>query len=441
MRVWFGGGSPFYGICALISGMLFLVRRIFLVAACLAVSALSAITIELDYNYDTNDFFDQPGAKEAMRAVADFYEERIHDNLLEIDQVAFGSSSSWSASFSHPGTGALASIAGLVVPEDTIIVYVGGRNLGGSSGVGGPGGYSAGGFSPWFARIEARGQSGALDIPATDFGPWGGSLSFNTTKTWHFQLDGRPSGSSSDFVSVALHEMGHLLGIGTAVSWDDQIDGDDLFNGVLSVEAFGGPVPVDAGQGHWQDDGACSFPLGYIPSNPLNVLSVTYGSFGQSHAVDQIALMDPSSCTITSVTSLKVLTDLDMAALADVGWEVFQPLELTVTALGPGASSFTWPSSTGQSYTVQRTTDLAVAWANLSTPADGDGQVMVFSDPSPPIGQAFYQLVSSASAPAAAALAAPLEGIAAAPVSQEADGVTTASREIRMVEFCGEHAH
>lgn len=84
--------------------MLFLVRRIFFVAAYLAASALSAITIELDYSYDTNDFFDQPGAKEALRAVADFYEERIHDNLLEIDQVAFGETFSMAggqASWNH----------------------------------------------------------------------------------------------------------------------------------------------------------------------------------------------------------------------------------------------------------------------------------------------------------------------------------------------------
>lgn len=313
-----------------------------LLCACAAVSSLSAIQIELDYTYDTQGFFDQPGSREALRAVADFFEERLNDSLLEIDQDTFNSGSglnyTWSATFRHPGNASTITLPGLVVPANTIIIFAGGENLGGATGLGGPGGYGASGNQAWFDHLDARGQSGALATPATDFGPWGGFITFNTSLSWHFQMDSRPEGTKADFVSVALHELGHVLGIGTADSWDASINEDDAFTGSQSVSSFGAPVPLDPLLGHWQDDANCSAPLGYTPGNALNVLSQTYTSFGNAHGVDQIALMDPSSCTITNVTTLLVFTDLDFAALSDIGWEVFQPLDLEVLTLEPAAA-------------------------------------------------------------------------------------------------------
>jgi len=371
----------------------------------LSGSVASALTIELDYTYDTNGFFDQAGSKEALRAVADFFEERIHDNLLEINQNTFGSGNSWSAIFPHPGTGLEQRVAGLIVPEATIIVYVGGRPLGGPVGWGGPGGWSGSASSQaWFDRVDARGQVGELADPATDFGPWGGSVTFGSGKTWHFQLDSRPPMGASDFVSVALHELGHVLGVGTAASWDAQIDGDDLFQGTRSVESFGAAVPVDGSGGHWQDDGVCGGPLGYNPDNPLNVLSLTYASFGTAHGGAQIALMDPSSCTITSSTTLKVFTDLDLAALSDIGWNISQPVSLAGPVVAATAVTLTWPTTTGQTYTLQRRPDFDTDWGAVTLAESGDGQVMTFTDTSPPAGQAFYRLVSETpTAPAAAA--------------------------------------
>jgi hypothetical protein len=400
----------------------------------LAGSVASALTIEFDYTYDTNGFFDQPGSKEALRAVADFFEERIQDNLLEINQNTFGSGNSWTARFWHPGTGELQSVEGLIVPADTIIIYAGGRDIGGASGRGGPGGYSLSGTSQaWFDRVDARGQTGELDVPATDFGPWGGAVTFHTGKTWHFELDGRPATSASDFVSVALHELGHVLGIGTAESWDAQIDGDDLFQGVRCVESFGGPVPVDATWGHWQNDGACSWPLGYDPDNPLNILSLTYTSFGTAHGGNQIALMDPSSCTITSSTTLKVFTDLDLAALSDIGWEISQPVALEGPVVVPTQVSLSWPSTTGQTYTLQRRVDFDSDWVDLTLAESGDGQLVTYLDTSPPAGKAFYRLVSeSAAAPEALALSA---AFASEPLPLGEERVEVP----RTVDGCGEH--
>ena len=47
------------------------------------------INIHIDYSLDAGGFFNQSGAKEAMEAVAEFFEERITDSLLAIDQDAF----------------------------------------------------------------------------------------------------------------------------------------------------------------------------------------------------------------------------------------------------------------------------------------------------------------------------------------------------------------
>ena len=89
-----------------------------------------AIKIQLDYTYDTNGFFNQAGAKEALRAVADFYEPLLTDSLSRIDTAQWPAGNTWSAVFTHPGTGAQQDIANLVVPADTLIVYAGGRALG-----------------------------------------------------------------------------------------------------------------------------------------------------------------------------------------------------------------------------------------------------------------------------------------------------------------------
>ena len=257
---------------------------------------------------------------------------------------------------------------------------------------------------------------------------------FNTEKTWHFQLDGRPPVAGSDFVSIALHEMGHLLGIGTSPSWNALIDGSGLFQGVRSVESFGGPVPVDGGGGHWQDDAACVSGSGYDPNNPLNVLSLTYTSFGTEHGSHQIALMDPASCTITNSTTLKVFTDLDWAALSDIGWEVFQPVSLAGPIVEPADVALNWPSTTGQTYTLQRGPDFDTDWGDLTLAVSGDGGLMTFSDTTAPADKAFYRLVSESAA------AAP-EVLAFSEVFVGEAVIEVFSAVPPMVVGCGAHEH
>jgi hypothetical protein len=374
---------------------------------CFVTVSAQAIVIQLDYSYDLNGFFEQAGAKEAMRKAADLFEELITDSLLRIDPDAyFGSGNTWTARASHPGTGGFIDLVDLIVPADTLIVFVGGRNLGGSIGLGGPGGIAGGsGSSAWVNAVTGRGQAGALASPKTDFAPWGGTITFNNQSNWHFQVDGRPAGSNSfDFISTALHELGHLLGIGTANSWDAQIDSNKRFNGVRSMASFGGPVPVTNDQGHWQDDGNCPFD----PNGVNNVASYTYGSFGRDHGDVQIAILDPQGCLISSETNLRVFTDLDLAALSDIGWEVQMPLQIDTDVLGPEGVSFSWPSSTGSSVYLQRVAQLGDSWLDILPVIAGDGLVKSISDEDPLPEKAFYRLSGSSSFAASSSLRVPV---------------------------------
>ena len=332
-----------------------------------------ALEIRIDYTYDTNNFFNTQEKRDAMEAVADFYGNMIQDNLLRIDQSEF--SASWTASFFHPSTGALQTIPGLVVPEDVIIVYVGGRGLGGSTaGVAGPGGFtSASGGQLWFDRVLGRGQPGAESLTPsenTDYAPWGGSISFdNSSRTWNFSQTGNQPGT--EFMKIALHEMGHVLGIGTADTWDNQLSGG-TFTGPAVINSFGSAPGADGG--HFQGS--------------LN--SELFGSFGVTHGSSRPVLMLPGS--IDTGTNFDVATDLDLAALVDIGWEIRPKTELRSTALSPSAASFNWNSVSFRTYQVQRSVNLSSFASGGSLQGNGNGLVQAWSDPAPPADRAFYRL-------------------------------------------------
>jgi len=261
----------------------------------LAQSGRAQVNISFEYTFDTGFLSGNATAQADLQAAANALAGRLTDSLSAITPSG---QNSWSATFSNPTTGTQQSVNNLSVPANTIVIYIGARDLGASTlGLGGFGGFNASGTQSWADLISQRGQAGA---PNTDFGPWGGSISFNNTTSWYFDSD--PStvdvpGGQSDFYSVALHELGHVLGIGTATSWNNKISGGQ-FTGAASVAAHGGtPVPLDASGGHWANGTTSTLP-------------------GTSTL--QEAAMDPS----LTVGTRKLFTDLDFAGLTDVGWQV-----------------------------------------------------------------------------------------------------------------------
>lgn len=277
----------------------------------LAVAPADAFTLAIDYRYDTNGFFTaNPQAATTLEAAADFFESIIIDQISDITPT---SGNEWSQTFFHPGTLDLYTVSTsaalndpvpneirpLSVAANTLVIYAGGAGLGGSLGVGGPGGGGASGSSEWLETVFERGENGASGTQPTDFAPWGGSISFATDQTWHFGLGNTVAGRN-DFYSVALHELGHLLGLslpGDTYSWDTYQEGSE-FAGPNVIAVHGSAAAtVSTTDLHWA----------------AGTNSTIFGT-----TTPQQAVMTAGIVTGTR----KVFTELDVAALRDVGWDV-----------------------------------------------------------------------------------------------------------------------
>lgn len=121
----------------------------------------------------------------------------------------------------------------------------------------------------------------------TDFEPWAGTISFNSEIDWDFSLD-NSNPNKIDFISVALHEIGHVLGIGTAPIFDSIVAGE-AFDGVNAKAVNNGnPIPLESDLAHVKD-----------------------GFQGDS------VLLDP-----TKNSGRNLPSDIDLAILADIGYEI-----------------------------------------------------------------------------------------------------------------------
>jgi hypothetical protein len=303
-------------------------RSLLLLVAIVALAApASAVTVKIDYTYDTNNFFGAGNpqgatagmqAKAALESAAGFFTNILNDTLSSIQTPpTFHSSVSngqiswaWTMKFDHSATGALLEIADSTVPANEYLVFAGARSLSGTTaGVGGPGGYSwgnnpSGGFSQQeINQIEAIEAAFADAVERrgepSGFARWGGAITFDrdASTTWHYNHTTQPSGSVTDFYSVAIHELGHSLGFSGTAEWQALISGSN-FVGANAMSNYGGPVPLAPPSGsHWA----------------ASTSSVVYGT-----ATAQETAMDPDLLNGTR----KRFTELDAAALKDIGWEV-----------------------------------------------------------------------------------------------------------------------
>lgn len=270
-------------------------------AECLEDRLLLTIDIVFDYTFDSTNFFGDQGRRDVLDAAAAVFENRITDDLTAILP---GGSNTWNAIFVNPSGTTSVSVPDLSVPADTIIIYIGARNLPSGLGLGGPGGFNAVGSAAFLENLQTRGETGVDPDTTndTDFALWGGTISFDNTFNWNFSLDAPVSGQN-DLYSIALHEIGHVLGFGTADSFTNQINSANNFTGPESVSVFGGPVPMSFDDNGNPDSGH------YIE----DTTSVIPGTF-----IQQEAAMDPQVTTGTR----KEFTKVDWSALDDLGWEL-----------------------------------------------------------------------------------------------------------------------
>jgi hypothetical protein len=268
-----------------------------------------------DYDYSrTGDslFFNSFEKVSALESAAQQIGSQLHDSLTAI-RPDLSKNQSWTAQFTNPASGRVTSVNNLAVPQDTIVIYVSGRpGLTDEGGVAfaAPGSVSnVTGGGVFSDAVNTRGQLGAwgLDGTYSDFGPWGGSISFDTNTDWYFGTDPNGAGPGQvNFRSTVQHELGHILGYGTSNSWFQNVEqysatNDWFFTGPASVKAFNNlSVPLDAGGGigaHWA--------AGVNSPNDGNKPAIMNGDGADS--------------------VFRGYTILDIAGLRDIGWQVNLP--------------------------------------------------------------------------------------------------------------------
>lgn len=263
-------------------------------------AAFEPVKAVIDYRFDVAHFFNTPLKKKIMQAAADVVVSRLNDSLAAISPSG---NNQWTATFLNPASGDPQTYANLEVPQDTIVLFVGGSladdGVLGFSNTGDAANLT--GSTEFVSAVRTRGQQNAIGGGATDNGVWGGGISFdqNPPGGWYFGESATIPSGQFDFYSVALHETMHVLGIGPAASWQRLII-DGKFEGAASEDEYGmgGPVPLANG-GHWGE-----------------------GLVDQGQEV----AMDPD----IGPGERKVPTRLDLAGLDDLGWEL--PVTATATS-------------------------------------------------------------------------------------------------------------
>jgi hypothetical protein len=309
-----------------------------------------ALTILLDYGHDTatdNFFNTHPVAKASLELARTNIQAAISTVLGAIPNdtytaTAGGATANYDFNFGYtnPSTGAAQTITTSTLILDEVRIFVGMRELSGSTlGQGGPGsaGLSAGGSASnaadWPAAVNAanaiaqterlRGGGPTINVltgPLTLGGFTGninvaygssiGNLWFDIDTNddslpdtdlqlnafWHFDALTAVAAGKNDFYSVAMHEMLHALGIGSSQSWTNDVSGTNWLGSNVAALLGSGNGAVDAGGAH--------IAGGLMSPRLLD-------------GVMQESLMSPSILTGTR----KEITQLDLAFLRDIGWQ------------------------------------------------------------------------------------------------------------------------
>lgn len=267
-------------------------------------TASANVNIVFDYRYDSSGFFTGANSsrQNLLNDAASVFESRFQDNLTAITSAG---SNHFNARFLEPDNGNDVNIPNFSVAANQIVVFVGAYDLTGSTlAVGGSGGFTDSGSATFLDNAASRGQAGALLPVQTDFGPWGGAISFNNTVNWYFDSDTRTDESFSgkyDFYSIAVHELAHVLGFGASPSFNNLSSGS-VFTGTAVHDLLGFDPPLSSDGGHWMQ-------------------GLTY--MGQEVA------MDPSILA----GQRKHFTELDYAAMKDIGWQVSPIPEAEIWAM------------------------------------------------------------------------------------------------------------
>lgn len=327
-----------------------------------------ALEIQFDYTYDTSGFFaDGTDARLVLGAVADFYRDVVIDDLAPIIPVP---PQVLDIIFDNPSTGDELIIPAPVIPANTIIIYLGARDLDKSRlGTATTGGWDPFGLPAWLDFVDSRGQVGVFfGSGANETSTWGGNIAVDTLDEdaiphhWDFSISAKTS-TGPHLFSILVHEVAHILGFGLSDAWLS-LEIEDEFLGPKSQVLFGGPIPLEP------------IPLGTkAPSHWLEgTLSTIYGT----NTVLETA-MDPT----LDAGAVTAMTVLDLAGLDDIGWEIAPaPVapSLTFTMLSNSHFELNWAGDANFNYQVESSrTDGLGSWSPASPVMPGVEDAMNFS--------------------------------------------------------------
>jgi hypothetical protein len=288
-------------------------------AVCAYVPPAQAVTVQLDYTYDTGFFAPGTPARATLVAAAKFYSSVLDDTLaaIPIGPRSFSGSAGtidwdWTLNVAHPGGQGTLSLSNATVAENAIMLYAASQTFADNTlAVGSTGTASVNTSGPPVSKFNLNERVEILaldsDVDSTilhrgehsGFVTWGGSISVDRDTNWHYDYLTPPTPGTVDLYTVLLHELAHTIGFGVSPQWSDLVV-NGRFAGATAINLYGDSIPLASGNTHWAG----------APGSPV---------FGGSNF--QVALMTTSLTTGIR----RHLTELDAAALTDLGWTVVPP--------------------------------------------------------------------------------------------------------------------
>jgi hypothetical protein len=320
-------------------------------AGCIA--ATNAVTIDIDYTYDSGNFFtNNPEAKIALERAAADVGAAITRSLPAVTTSTFtGTSGSgtvqiqWGLQLTNPTTGMAVTLNSFSFAADHFTVYVGARAISAGAGEDVLGQTLPAAPQASFPQAEAstsadffnaaalvaydsnvalsRGGNGPVFFSTStplsfdseshnvpfQTGLLAATIAFsNDTSQWHFDPDTAVEAGKFDFYTVAVHELLHALGFGAAtVSWAENVSGTNWIGASAASMPSGGVGILDSSN----DD--------HIAQNTMSTTVV--GGVTQEVAMSGAELAGMR----------KLVTSLDRLFLYDIGYD-------------PGVSPTPWPT-------------------------------------------------------------------------------------------------